>query len=127
VEGDKVSVDLGNCGWLDETIVGELRRAISERAAIKRKEDELKGRKDDVNYEIAAYLDSLNIQSATLQGVGAVAKYSSGRAVLNQNKLKEGLLAAGVKAEVIISCFEKATSLSRSDGVRFTSAQGGEE
>lgn len=122
VEGEKAKVDLTKATWLDRQLVEELRDLIKSRAAIKRKEDELDTHKQDVTAQIRVLLDTLGIDSALDPRVGSVTAYSQQRSSLNQSKLKEELLKAGLPAEAIVRCFTKATTYSESSGLKFTPA-----
>ena len=120
VEGDKAKVDLTKANWLDSQLVEELRVLIKSRALIKRKEDELEDHKRDVLGQITVLLETLGLDAAMDPGVGSVTSYTQQRSNLNQSKLKEELLKAGMPAEVIVGCFAKATTYTESSGLKFT-------
>jgi hypothetical protein len=120
VEGTKGKVDLTKATWLDHQLVEDLRVAIRERAHIKNREDSLEVAKRDVLNQIEVLLDTLGIDSALDPRIGSVTRYDQTRSSLNQGKLKEELLKAGLPAEVIVKCFTKATTISESRGLKFT-------
>ena len=120
VEGEKAKVDLTKATWLDAPLVEELRMAIRDRAKIKRKEDDLDIEKGEVTARIEVLLDTIGIESALDPRVGSVTKYTQSRSNLNQTKLKEELLKAGMPADVVVRCFGKATTHSSSSGLKFT-------
>lgn len=120
VEGEKAKVDLTKATWLDKQLVEDLRVAIRERAHIKTREESLEVTKRDVLNQIEVLLDTLGIDSALDPKVGSVTRYEQTRSSLNQGKLKEDLLKAGMPAEVIVRCFTKATTISESRGLKFT-------
>lgn len=122
VEGTKGKVDLSKATWLDAPLVEDLRAAIRERAHIKTKEDSLEVAKRDVIAQIQVLLDTLGIEAATDPKYGSVTAYTQQRSALNQSKLKEELLKAGMPAEVIVKCFTKATTYTESSGLKFTPA-----
>jgi hypothetical protein len=120
VEGTKAKVDLSKASWLDKQLVEDLRSAIRERAHIKTKEESLEVAKKDVISQIEVLLNTLGIESALDPRVGSVTAYTQQRSSLNQGKLKEELLKAGLPAETIVKCFTKATTYTESSGLKFT-------
>lgn len=120
VEGTRKGLDLDQCDWLDSTLVTELRNAMRERAKIKREEEALAKRKDDATTVISSMLEALGIDTAYIRSVGSVVKYEQTRRLLDQDKLKQELLNAGMPAEILVKCFANATKQSTSAGVRFT-------
>jgi hypothetical protein len=120
VEGAKAKVDLSKATWLDSQLVEELRSAIRDRAKIKRKEDDIETEKRDVIARVQVLLDSLGLDSALDPRTGSVTAYTQQRSTLNQPKLKDELLKAGLPAEMIVRCFSKATTYSESSGLKFT-------
>jgi ATP phosphoribosyltransferase regulatory subunit HisZ len=120
VEGEKAKVDLSKATWLDKQLVEDLRAAIRERAQVKAKEDTLESHKRDVISQIEVLLTTLGIESALDPRYGSVTAYTQQRSSLNQGKLKEELLKAGMPAETIVRCFSKATTYTESSGLKFT-------
>jgi hypothetical protein len=120
VEGAKAKVDLSKATWLDSQLVEELRSAIRDRAKLKRKEDDIETEKRDVIARVQVLLDSLGLDSALDPRTGSVTAYTQQRSTLNQPKLKDELLKAGLPAEMIVRCFSKATTYSESSGLKFT-------
>lgn len=120
VEGEKAKVDLSKATWLDKQLVEDLRAAIRERAQVKAKEDTLESHKRDVISQIEVLLTTLGIESALDPRFGSVTAYTQQRSSLNQGKLKEELLKAGMPAETIVRCFSKATTYTESSGLKFT-------
>ena len=120
VEGEKAKVDLSKATWLDKQLVEDLRAAIRERAQVKAKEDTLESHKRDVISQIEVLLTTLGIESALDPRSGSVTAYTQQRSSLNQGKLKEELLKAGMPAETIVRCFSKATTYTESSGLKFT-------
>lgn len=122
VEGTKAKVDLSKATWLDAQLVEELTAAIRQRAKLKKREDDLDTDKRNVTAQIEVLLDSLGIESALDPRAGSVTRYEQKRSNLNQGKLKEELLRAGMNAETIAKCFGRATTYSSSSGVKYTPA-----
>ena len=122
VEGEKAKVDLVKASWLDQPLVEELRSLIKSRAKIKKKEDELDSHKRDLISQIEVLMETLGLESALEPGAGSMTKYTQDRSNLDRSKLKEELLKSGMPAEVIIRCFNKATTHTTASGVKFTPA-----
>ena len=122
VEGEKAKVDLVKASWLDQPLVEELRMLIKARAKVKRKEDELDSHKRDLISQIEVLMETLGLDSALEPGAGSMTKYTQDRSNLDRSKLKEELLKSGMPAEVIIRCFNKATTYTTASGVKFTPA-----
>jgi hypothetical protein len=120
VEGEKAKVNLAKATWLDQQFVEELRIALKERAHIKHQEEQLESHKKDVVAQVEVLMESLGIASAYDPAVGSATRYSQDRTSLNQSRLKEELLHTGMPAEVIIRCFDKATTHTTSSGLKFT-------
>jgi hypothetical protein len=120
VEGSRRGVDLDACEWLDPELTSELKSAITSRQEIQLAEGRLKKRKADANATIAAVMGALDIDTASVCGVGSVSKYSQTRTTLDQDALKEILLSKGVPAEVIVESWERASKSKTIDGVRFS-------
>lgn len=120
VEGGRTGVDLTKCGWLDKTLVKELKAAMRVRAKVKKAEGELKKQKDDANEIIKSMMGALEISTAYINNVGTVATYNSTRTSLQRDQLMEAFLTHGVPAEVIQRCMEIATKTVATSGVRFT-------
>jgi hypothetical protein len=122
VEEERMKVDLTKATWLDKVLVEELSSAITTRAEIKKSEDELDIQKKNVVAQIEVLLDTLQIAGGVLPSVGTVVQYTQERSNLDKSKLKEELLKQGIPAEIIMQCFYKSTTFSKSSGVKFTSS-----
>ncbi|MFA5186633.1 MAG: hypothetical protein WC551_09175 [Patescibacteria group bacterium] len=104
----------------DDAIRGLVEDAMRLRLTAANMEKEAEGLKRQANDTLLALFDTFGDDKVEWEGVGSVSRVTATRTTVNNDLLKENLVAKGVSVNVVISCFDAASKTTESTSVRFT-------
>jgi hypothetical protein len=103
----------------DESIRGMMEEAMNMRKTAAELEKEAEGLKKQANENMMTLFNILGDDKIEWEGVGSVSRVTATRTTVNNDLLKENLVARGVLVSVITVCFDAASKTTESTSVRF--------